>query len=360
MELQIITNQVEQTQYVLLDKNMRLVKPINDYLAYLRLRGKADNTQRAYARDLKVYFDYLENEQQEYDKVDISMIQDYVGYLRSPSAGGVFLYSDSKRTPTTINRMLGTVYGFYCYQAAMNRIHNPILMKDINSPNSIFKNILVHTKQNNYVKQSIFKVKESDYHIHLITQEEASRMYELLPTARDKMIFKLLLQTGARIGEVLALRIGNVPIPDNSEPVSILPHVKSKGGYRDIYIPTKLLEELDEYILQYRSSVSANHDFIFTVQQAQYRGKPVSYRGLYEVFRRIGKQAGINFKFHDTRHTFVTGLVESGMDISVVRIIAGHKHVTTTQQYVTLSNEYVAQSLMRYWSCSGMIGGGQE
>jgi integrase/recombinase XerD len=96
MELQIITNQVEQTQYVLLDKNMRLVKPINDYLAYLRLRGKADNTQRAYARDLKVYFDYLENKQQEYDKVDISMIQDYVGYLRSPSAGGVFLYSDSK------------------------------------------------------------------------------------------------------------------------------------------------------------------------------------------------------------------------------------------------------------------------
>ena len=120
---------------------------------------------------------------------------------------------------------------------------------------------------------------------------------------------------------------------------------------------SELLAELDGYIMDHRSTVNAAHSFIFTTQHPHQQNKPISYRGLYEVFKRAGKKIGIDFKFHDTRHTFVTRLVESGMDFSVVRILAGHKHITTTQKYATLSTAYIAKSLSRYWASSGITGG---
>lgn len=47
----------------------------------------------------------------------------------------------------------------------------------------------------------------------------------------------------------MSLRIEDIPVPDISSDISVLRHVKSKGRYRDIYIPTELLIDLDNYIL---------------------------------------------------------------------------------------------------------------
>jgi len=46
------------------------------------------------------------------------------------------------------------------------------------------------------------------------------------------------------------------------------------------------------------------------------------------------------------------------MDISVVKIILGHEHITTTQQYTHISNQYLEDNLSRYWNKSSLIGGG--
>ncbi len=358
MELNVIRTKPGGTEYILLDQDMRIVKPVMDYLQYIRLRGRSENTVKAYAFDLKVFFGFMEVNKLGYESIGISAIKDYIEYLRNPNTADNSLFVESVRTPKTINRMLGTVHGFYCYQAMMQGIDNPIFLKDINSPNSIFKSILIHTRKNNYIKQSVFKVKESDYRIHLIKDDEAKALLEVLPTHRDKLIFKILLLTGARIGEVLELRIEDIPIPDSLEPVSVIRDIVSKGGRRDLYIATELLEELDAFIIKERSCIHTIHSFVFVSQQPKYLGRPLTYRGIYEVFKRTGKKLGLDFKFHDARHTFITKLVEYGMDISVVKVIAGHKHITTTQQYVTLSSNYLAQSLSKYWSNTSLMGGG--
>lgn len=359
MELHRVSNGTA-SGFALLDRKMRLVQPVSEYLDYQALRGRAVNTLQAYARDLKVFFEFLEQRNLQHDGIDVSMIREYVEYLRSPDAATVYLNAESKRSPATVNRMIGTIHGFYSYHAAMHGIANPVIAKDISSPNSVFRGMLYHTRKSNYTRQSIFKIKESDYHVHLFTAVEIQKMYEVLPTARDKLIFKFLIQSGARISEALALKIEDIPVPDFSSEISVLHHVKSKGRYRDIYIPTELLAELDSYILEHRSSVKTAHSYVFTTQHPHQQNKLISYRGLYEVFKRAGKKVGIDFKFHDTRHTFVTRLVESGMDFSVVRILAGHKHITTTQKYVTLSTKYIAESLSKYWASSAITGGGQN
>lgn len=338
------------TKYVLLDDSMHLIQPVNRYLEYLRLRGRAENTLKAYGQDLKAFFIFLKRKGLSYEKVDAAMIQEYVEYLRSTHEDMIEIYVKSARTGSTINRMLGTLYGFYCYLTAVDDIENPMPWSLSVSPPVIFKDILYHTRKSNRTKKSVFKIKESTYHVHLLNSDEIRRMYEALTTERDKILFRFLLQSGARISEALSLRIDDIPVPDPTVPVTILTRIKSKGKYRNIYIPTELAIELDKFILERRSLVEANHDYLFTTQHPHYGNKQLSYRGIYEVFKRAAEKAGIEFKFHDTRHTYVSNLVESGMDISVVRILAGHVHVSTTQKYVTLSSEFIARSLRNYWN----------
>jgi len=119
-----------------------------------------------------------------------------------------------------------------------------------------------------------------------------------------------------------------------------------------------LLEEIDDFIMEERNNIDTEHSYIFVSQQKQNLGKPLTYRAIYEVFNIVKKKTGIELNFHDLRHTCATALVQSGMDISVVKIILGHEHITTTQQYTHISNQYLEDNLSRYWNKSSLIGGG--
>ena len=98
------------TKYVLIDDTMRLVQPVNRYLEYMRLRGRAERTIKSYGYDLKAYFTFLQRRGFAYENVDASTIQEYVEYLRSSTEDMIEIYVKSARTGNTINRMLGTVW----------------------------------------------------------------------------------------------------------------------------------------------------------------------------------------------------------------------------------------------------------
>lgn len=345
---------------VLLDDDMKLVKPVYYYLKYLRQKDRAFNTIKANCNDLKLYWEFLNKEHYHYDEVTPNAIGEFIEYLREPNATDniVSVYAESKRTGKTINRILSTVYNFYKYCGMVKEINNPIIMEDVNRPFDMFKSLLHHARNNNKTKQSIFKVKESKTNFKLVSDDNTEKFLNALPTWRDKLIFKIMYLTGARIGEVLDLQIENIPYPDTSKEFGMLENIKSKGKRRNLYIPMTLLEEIDNFIMEERNNIDTEHSYIFVSQQKQNLGKPLTYRAIYEVFNTVKKKTGIELNFHDLRHTCATALVQSGMDISVVKIILGHEHITTTQQYTHISNQYLEDNLSRYWNKSSLIGGG--
>ncbi|MBJ7951211.1 tyrosine-type recombinase/integrase [Bacillus cereus] len=135
----------------------------------------------------------------------------------------------------------------------------------------------------------------------------------------------------------------------------MLENIKSKGKTRNLYILMSLLDEIDDFIMEDRNKIDTEHGNLFVSQQIQNLGKPLTYLGIYSVFNVVKKKVGIEFNFHDLRHTYITQLIENGIDISVVRIIAGHEYVTTTQQYTYISNQYLENSLNGYWSKSALM-----
>lgn len=50
----------------------------------------------------------------------------------------------------------------------------------------------------------------------------------------------------------------------------------------------------------------------------------------------------------------------ASLRITIVRMIMGHEHLSTTQKYTHLSNPYIEDSLSRYWNQSTLIGGDSD
>lgn len=84
-----------------------------------------------------------------------------------------------------------------------------------------------------------------------------------LTKKRDYLLYKTLYLTGARIQEVLDFEIESVPIPDNTKEIGVFQNIKSKGKYRDLYIPMSLIEEIDNFIFEERNLIETDHSYIF-------------------------------------------------------------------------------------------------
>lgn len=356
MELHVIEDAGRKI-VVLLDDEMRIVKPVYNYLKFQRQKDKAFNTLKANGNDLRTYWKFLAENGYEYDQVTPNMIADFIDYLRKGDSNIPSIHKESARTNRTINRILSTIHQFYQFEADMKEIDNPMLMREINRPFNMFKNILHHARSDNKTKQSIFKVKESQRAIRLITDDEMELFLSQLTKHRDILLYKMLYLTGARIQDILDLEIESVPVPDLSKPVGVFQQIKSKGKTRDLYVPMALIAELDDFIFEERNRIDTEHSFIFVSEQKKQLGKQLTYRAAYDKLKKVQLEIGFKFKFHDLRHTFCSNLVQSGMDISLVKIIMGHEHISTTQKYTHLSDPYVEDSLSRYWELSSLIGG---
>ena len=262
MELHV-TKRKGREIVVLLDNDMRIVKPVYDYLKYQDQRDRAINTLIAYGNDLKAFWEFLSDYGYAYDEVSPKMIGEYKEYLMSEDDNIIAINKEGARTAKTINRMLSTLHGFYQYKADMQEIDNPLLMHEVNRPFNAFKGILEHARSDNKTKQSIFKVKESNYKINLVSDDEMELFLSRLDKRRDILLYKMLYLTGARIQEVLDLEIESVPVPDMSQPVGCFQQIKSKGKTRDLYVPMSLIQELDDFIFEERNLIDTDHSYIF-------------------------------------------------------------------------------------------------
>lgn len=354
MEL-FVNESDERKEVVLLDDNMRIVIPVFRFLKNQIRKGRAFNTIKANGRDLKVYYDFLG--EYEYDVMNATpdTILDFIDYLRRTDDMPA-LYRESELTAKTINRMLSTVRSFYKFCSITYGTVNPILLEEVNA-GTLRRGMLSHIGYDNKVRSSVFKVKETQRRIHLISEDEAVEFMKQLPTRRDQLIFKVLYLTGARIQEVLDLKISQIPYPDISKEICVLEGIKSKGKTRDLYVPMILIQELDDFIMEERGLVDTEHDYLFIANKPGMIGNRLSYRSIYGVFKLVSESTGIEMNFHDCRHTFISRLTETGMDISLIRIIAGHEQVSTSQKYIHISGKYLNESLAEYWNKSILTGG---
>src|SRR6266699_3913973 len=84
MRIQEILTATHQKRYLLVDEHGDLVVPVIRYLKYLDSIGRARNTLRSYAHGLKLFFEYLSQQQLDHTVVTLDDLGGFVLWLKNP------------------------------------------------------------------------------------------------------------------------------------------------------------------------------------------------------------------------------------------------------------------------------------
>lgn len=100
------------------------IGPIESFLSLLSSLERSPNTVRAYAHDLKLFFEFLNEVAVEWSDVELDDVVNFVAWLRNANGDNVVALRPVRaRGPSTINRALVTVERFYDYQGRAGRSH---------------------------------------------------------------------------------------------------------------------------------------------------------------------------------------------------------------------------------------------
>jgi len=146
--------------------------------------------------------------------------------------------------------------------------------------------------------------------------------------ARAAAMIGLALYAGLRRSEILRLSFADVNLDDGWIRVV---RGKGRGGGKDrtTYAAPELAALLQTYLEERRRAHRSSVEF-FTARRG---GHGVSERTFKRIVERVRATAGIHFSLHRLRHSFVTMLLRRNVPIHVVRDLAGHRDIKTTERY---------------------------
>src|SRR4051794_10392073 len=157
-------------------------------------------------------------------------------------------------------------------------------------------------------------------------QRRLLRMCERAP-ARDRAIVVVLLYTGLRLAELVALDVEDVRISARKGLVVVR---SGKGdAYREVPL-TALVPQVLEVWLGERARRAGEGERALFVGRS---GRRLSKRAVDDVVRGLGEDAGVKLSAHVLRHTFLTRMVRQGPDPRLVAEPAGHRRLETTRRY---------------------------
>jgi integrase/recombinase XerC len=146
-------------------------------------------------------------------------------------------------------------------------------------------------------------------------------------SARDRAIVAVLLYTGLRLAELVALDVDDVRT--SARKGLVIVRSGNCDQYREVPLNALARQVVDEWLAD-RKLLGVSEDRAVFVGRG---GTRLSNRSVDDVVRRVGKDAGLKLSPHVLRHTCLTALVRRGTDLVLVAELAGHRRVDTTRRY---------------------------
>jgi integrase len=204
---------------------------------------------------------------------------------------------------------------------------------------------VLHETLNRNVSENVTLPRIGEAETQVLTSEECER---LIAAARDHRLWffiVLAIATGARRGELLALRWSDVDL----EAGTIFIHrsvgrtyfikgyieneQKTRAGRRKPHLPQFVLDLIDEQkkrIDEMRVKAGSKweeHDLVFPNRHGRYYHQSA----INEEFSSLLEKAGLpHVRIHDLRHSAATLLLASGVNVKVVQELLGHSNISTT------------------------------
>lgn len=360
MEVVKVKTEDEKERYFVADDYGLPIEPILKFIRFKDNTNFARNTLRMYCQHLKLYFEYLQQRELDFQKVTIDDLALFVNWLQNPYKSLKVIPThqvEIARSPRTVNIIVNTVLAFYDYILRHEEYSNNIsdrLKKFVATPSRNFKGFLYGiAHEQKKVTSNILKLKVPKSKPKTLSKEEIGLLIKACNNLRDKFLLTLLYETGIRIGEALSLWIEDFDISDmvidlqDRGELENNAEIKTVSSPRRIDISQNLADAFMEYIAEYHTDeVETNHIFIKLSGSNKY--KPMNYTDVDNLFRTLKKITGIYVTPHMFKHSSLTVLRMAGWQPELLRIRAGHKNIyTTLNTYIHPSDEEITAEFNR-------------
>ena len=179
--------------------------------------------------------------------------------------------------------------------------------------------------------------------INVLDADKASRFLDIASNTMYYTIFAMLLYTGLRRGEAIALRWKNIDsirlelhVVESAYRIRkefIIKEPKSLHSKRAVSLSPSLAallleyREDQEFMRKQMGNPLTNEDFVFSWPD----GRPLDPDVVTQAFHRIAGQAGLKgIRLHDLRHTHATLMLKAGVHPKVVSERLGHANIGIT------------------------------
>ena len=279
-----------------------------DYLHYLKVeRGLSENTINSYGIDLKLFLEYLrEDEIPSFKQVNKEVI---VNYMQSEK--------NNNKANSSILRSVSSLRKFFQYLAQEKIIEkDPMLL--IDTP-----------KKKQHLPQ-------------VLTKEEVEKLLRSPNTGqvlglRDRVMLELMYATGLRISEIINLKLEDLHLTMGT--------LQTLGkGHKERIVPVgdEAIKWVNRYLEEARPKLlkQKRSNYLFL----NFHGNNLTRQGVWKNLKAEVRKAGIqkNITPHTLRHSFATHILENGADLRIVQELLGHADISTTQIYTHLSNKQLA------------------
>lgn len=318
--------------WTVIGADRRPLAPVEAYLAWLSDIERAPTTVRAYAGDLKAYWEFLTARGVGWDQPSLELLGEFCAWLRQPADNVVLLPSARpRRSAATVNRILSAVAGFYGYQARNGLDFARVLSDERRSGRGAFKPFL-HGIAAAKSRARVGRLPQARRRPATLELEQVRAIIAAQERHRDRFLFLLLAVTGMRVGQALGLRhsdfvsherrIEIVAREDNAN------GARGKRGQGSVPVPGELVRCHSDYMHEEYGELDS--DYVFVNLWGGQRGRAMTYATVYDLVVRTRRRVGFDFTVHMLRHTYATLAVRHGVPLEVVSRLLTHRSTQTT------------------------------
>lgn len=182
-------------------------------------------------------------------------------------------------------------------------------------------------------------VKKEKLEEKFLESDDLKKLIEAMDVEQWRLLTELLAYSGLRVGEALALRIGDIDIPKKYiyvratlDPVTQeMTDPKTRDSIRDVYMQKNLLDVVKKIQIMHKRN-RLHYGFTSDILFCDANGNPVQYYA-YNKFLKETAQRVLNrtISTHIMRHTHTALMAEAGVPLEAISRRLGHADSAVTK-----------------------------
>lgn len=278
-----------------------LLKPVHCWLAVLTVRHHSKHTLSAYLSGVTQLALFLRGKQLTWTRCDKRQLAQHISQR----------LDEDKLALASVQQELSAIRNFYGWliEAQLARINPTTGYQLKRSP------------------RPLPAIADIDLLSQLLDQPAPDTPAQARLWLRDKAMFELLYSSGLRVGELVALNINDMDLPE------LRVRVTGKGNKtRLVPIGKKAANAIRIYLPHRHLWVELQDNALFISEKL---GTRLSTRAVQQRLKVAATRAGIaqNLTPHLLRHCFASHLLSGSGDLRAVQEMLGHSDIRTTQIY---------------------------